>query len=186
MTHICVSKLNIIGSDNGLLPGRRQAIIWTDAGILLIGSVGTNFNEILIVIHIFSCNKIHFKMSSGKWRPFCFGLNVLKWPTKISRHLECELGVVPQSGHVVKYFKDQSLSIETACLYIPDPLLPYTVLKGKHPESGGPRREITCWHEAEGSDAWCQQVISWLPPPDERVFSFYTVLTYGINNKWCQ
>ena len=36
VTHICVSKLTIIGSDNGLSPGRRQAIIWTNAGILLI------------------------------------------------------------------------------------------------------------------------------------------------------
>ena len=27
--HICVNKLTIIGSDNGLSPGRRQAIIWT-------------------------------------------------------------------------------------------------------------------------------------------------------------
>ena len=35
--HICVSKLTIIGSDNGLSPGRRQAIIWTNAGILLTG-----------------------------------------------------------------------------------------------------------------------------------------------------
>ena len=34
MMHICVGKLIIIGSDNGLLPGRRQAIIWTSAGIL--------------------------------------------------------------------------------------------------------------------------------------------------------
>ena len=34
MTHICVSKLNIIGSDNGLSPGLRQAIIWTNADIL--------------------------------------------------------------------------------------------------------------------------------------------------------
>ena len=44
VTHICVSKLAIIGSDNGLSPGRRQAIIWTNAEILLIGSLGTNFN----------------------------------------------------------------------------------------------------------------------------------------------
>ena len=36
MTHICVDNLTIIGSDNGLSPGRRQAIIWTNAGILLI------------------------------------------------------------------------------------------------------------------------------------------------------
>ena len=50
VTHICVSKLTIIGSGNGLSPGRRQAIIWTSAGILLIEPLGTNFNEILIEI----------------------------------------------------------------------------------------------------------------------------------------
>ena len=50
--HICVSKLAIIGSDNGLLPGRRQAIIWTSAGILLIRPLGTNFGEILIEIQL--------------------------------------------------------------------------------------------------------------------------------------
>ena len=42
VTHICVGKLSIIGSDNGLSPDRRQAIIWTNAGILLIGTLGTN------------------------------------------------------------------------------------------------------------------------------------------------
>ena len=40
VTHICVSKQTIIGSDNGLSPGRRQAIIWTNAGILLIRTLG--------------------------------------------------------------------------------------------------------------------------------------------------
>ena len=77
VTHICVSKLTIIGSDNGLSPGWRQAIIWTNACILLIGPLGTNFNEISIEIHKSSFKKIHFKMSSGKWRPSCLGLNVL-------------------------------------------------------------------------------------------------------------
>ena len=48
--HIWVNKLTIIGSDNGLSPGLRQAIIWTNAGILLIGPLGTNFSEILIEI----------------------------------------------------------------------------------------------------------------------------------------
>ena len=38
--HICVGKLTIIGSDNGLSPRRRQAIIWTNAGILLIRPLG--------------------------------------------------------------------------------------------------------------------------------------------------
>ena len=37
VTHICVGNLNIIGSDNGLSPVQRQAIIWRNVGILLIG-----------------------------------------------------------------------------------------------------------------------------------------------------
>ena len=77
VTHICVSKTTIIGSDNGLSPGRRQAIIWTNAGILLIGTLGANFSEILIECHSFSFKKMHMKMSSGKWRPSFLGLNVL-------------------------------------------------------------------------------------------------------------
>ena len=77
VTHICVGKLTIIASDNGLSPERRQTIIWTNAGILLIGPLGTNFSEILIEIQTFSFKKMHLKMSSAKWRPFCPGLNVL-------------------------------------------------------------------------------------------------------------
>ena len=77
VTQICVIKFTIIGSDNGLSPIRRQAIIWTNAVILLIPTLGTNFSEILIQIHTFSNKKMHLKMSSGKCRPFCLGLNVL-------------------------------------------------------------------------------------------------------------
>ena len=76
VTHICVSKLTTLGSDNGLSPGRRQAIIWTNAGILWIGPFGTNFSEFSIEFHILSLMKMHLKMSSAKWRPFCFGLKV--------------------------------------------------------------------------------------------------------------
>ena len=77
VTHICVSKLTITGPDNGLSPGRCQAIIWTNAGILLIGPIRTNFSEILIEILIFSFKKMRLKVSSAKRRPFCLGLNVL-------------------------------------------------------------------------------------------------------------
>ena len=77
-THICISKLTIIGSDNDLSPGRRQAIIWTNDGILLIGHLGTNFSEILSKIHTFSFKKMQLKTSSAKWRPFYLGLNELK------------------------------------------------------------------------------------------------------------
>ena len=89
VTHICVNKLTIIGSGNGLSPGRRQAIIWTNAGILLIGPLVTNFSEILIEMKTFSFKKMHSKISSGKWRPSCLGLNELTlgvlnpfWETK--------------------------------------------------------------------------------------------------------
>ena len=65
-THICVSKPTISVSGNGLSPGRRQAIIRTNAGVLLIGLLGTNFSEFLIEIHIFSFKKMSLKMSSAK------------------------------------------------------------------------------------------------------------------------
>ena len=75
--HIHVSKMIFIGSDNGLSPGQGQAIISTNAGILLIQTLGTNFSEILSSIHTFSYKKMHLKLLSAKWQPFCLGLNVL-------------------------------------------------------------------------------------------------------------
>ena len=77
VTNICVSNINIIGSDNGLSTCRSQAIFWTNADILLTWLLGTNFSEILSKFITFSSEKMHFKKSSGKWRPFCFGLNVI-------------------------------------------------------------------------------------------------------------
>ena len=76
-THIYVSKLTIIASDNGLSPGRRQAIIWNNAGILSIGLSGTNFSEIIIDILTFSFKKMRLKMPSAKWRLRRHGLNDL-------------------------------------------------------------------------------------------------------------
>ena len=78
VTHICISKLTIIGSDNGLSPGRCQAIIWYNVGLLLIEPLGTNFSEISIGIQTFSFMKMHLNMSSAKWHPFCLGLNVVR------------------------------------------------------------------------------------------------------------
>ena len=112
MTHICVRKLTVIGSDHGLSPGRRQAIIWSNAGILLIGPLRTHLmnkqwtnNEIIIEIHTFSFKKIHLKMSSEKWRPFCLGLNVLSI-------LPEEYGCVP----ILKHNKTQWLCDMTTYL----------------------------------------------------------------------
>ena len=60
--------------------------IYTKAETLLIEPLGTNFNEILIEIYTFSFKKLHFKMSYGKWRPFCLHLNVLIEISSIMMH----------------------------------------------------------------------------------------------------
>ena len=69
--HICVCKKAIIVSDNGLSPGWRQVIIWTNSGIFLYGILGTNFSEILCETHTFSFKKMHLDISSAKWLHFC-------------------------------------------------------------------------------------------------------------------
>ena len=94
VTHIYVSKLTTIGSDNGLSPARRQAIIWTNAGLLLIGPLGTNFRQISIRIQTFLFKKKHLKMSSGKWRPCCLGLNVLTQKDAPYLTIMCELWAI--------------------------------------------------------------------------------------------
>ena len=81
MTHMIVSKLTIIGSDNGLAPGRHQAIIWTNDGILLIWPLRTNSSEISIEIHIFTEengfeNVIYEKSPILSW-PQCVELHKL-------------------------------------------------------------------------------------------------------------
>ena len=75
---ICVSKLTIVGSDNGLSPDRRQAIIGSNSGRLLIWTLGKNFREILFEIHTYPFKKMYLKLSLSKWRLFRFSLNVLK------------------------------------------------------------------------------------------------------------
>ena len=60
MTHICVGNLAIIGSNNGSSPGRRQTIIWTNTGKLLIEPLGLNSSEIFKHFHSRKC--------TWKWR----------------------------------------------------------------------------------------------------------------------
>ena len=64
-----------IGSENGLWPIRRQAIIWANVGILLIGPLEKKISEIYIKIQNFSFTNMYLKISSAKWRPFCLGVD---------------------------------------------------------------------------------------------------------------
>ena len=73
--YICVCKQPINDSGNGLSPIRCQAIILTNAGIVLTGSLATNFNDILIDIHIFSFKtfeNIAWTMATILSRSHCF------------------------------------------------------------------------------------------------------------------
>ena len=61
-----------IGSNNGMSPIRRQAIIWTNVGLLSIGPLATNFSEFFFIkIQNFSFTKMLLNILSVKWWPFC-------------------------------------------------------------------------------------------------------------------
>ena len=72
---ICINKLYIICWDSDLLPGECQAIIWTNAGTLLIGTLVTNIREIFIHFHSRKCI---WKCHLPKWCVFLLGLNEFK------------------------------------------------------------------------------------------------------------
>ena len=96
MTHTCVGNLAIIGSDNGLSPGWHQAIILTNAEILIFRTLGTNFNDIFIEIHTFSFKRINLEMSSLEMaailsRPQCVNKTQMKFqvaPVAQDEHLQ--------------------------------------------------------------------------------------------------
>ena len=119
MRHICVGNLTIIGSDNGLSPGRCHAIIWTNDGIL-IRPVGTNFSEILIEIHALSFRKMYLKavvwiMAAILSRPQCVKT---RWTTLVKQarggRLDYRMdGVIldkNQKGHFDSLVQDCSIS----------------------------------------------------------------------------
>ena len=107
--HLCVNKLTIIGSDNGLSPGRRQAIIWINARLMLIRPLGTNFSEIWIGIQTFS-----FKKMQLKCRPFCLGLNELTPMAPAWSPIPCVLPVVLHKiGSEHKTFSFAGISYST-------------------------------------------------------------------------
>ena len=98
-------KWVIIGSENGLSPLWRKAIIGTNAGILLIGLWGTNFSEFLIGTQTFSFKKLHLNMSSAKWRLFCLGLSMLRTMSNCGPHISfSELkGQIQEKPNIKKY-----------------------------------------------------------------------------------
>ena len=72
---IYASKQGLHWSDNGLLPTQRQAIIWTNAGLLWIAPLETFYSEIWINKTIFlQYNEFEYvicKMAAILSRPHC-------------------------------------------------------------------------------------------------------------------
>ena len=122
VTHICVSKLTIIGSHNGLSPSRRQVIIWTNAGLLLIWSLGIKFE-----IHTFSFKKMHLKMSSVKRWPFC--LNALICQPHTFRYKSLLFRVMPLP---VQYWFIINLWLQLSIGFINLSCLQKYILNGLH------------------------------------------------------
>ena len=129
---ITSQKFVILGSGNGLLLVRHQAITWTKYGLLSIGWLGTKFGEIKIIKVLFPSKTIHFKMLSAKWQPFRLGLIALNglmkirinWIWHIPRH-RVKILMLPyqySDHHVKDKTVSQPSSLESLtlknCLYI--------------------------------------------------------------------
>ena len=95
--HICISKLTVIGSDNGLSSDRPQAIIWTNAGIVLIQIFGTNFSEILSKIHTFPFKKMHLQNT------VCERGTILLWHPCVNSLKLCEAYMHEWTGSSLEY-----------------------------------------------------------------------------------
>ena len=106
----------IIGSDNGLLPVRHQAIISTDVGLLSIGSLGTNFSEISIN-HFFeeiAFENVIWKIVANLFQPQFVNDDPVQWHMHASfglnwldlKHWEkhgCEVSTVATDALVLKH-----------------------------------------------------------------------------------
>ena len=103
--------------------------------ILLLGPGGINFSEILIEIHIFSFRKMHFKISSGKWRPLCFGLNVLT-------HYSHFVVLTHQRSIWLPTFRATSLT-----LFSPNKLSDWYGVNGRKGRSSKPNKHCTYFME---------------------------------------
>ena len=89
--HICINKLEtIIGLDNSLLLVQHQAIIWrTNADIFVNWMLGNkprrNLNQSMLI----EVKKMHLKMMTATWRPFCFCLMCQPEPVLWRNHPVC-------------------------------------------------------------------------------------------------
>ena len=116
MTHIWVGNLTIIGSDNGLSPGRRQAIIWTNAGILLIWTLGTNASDSLAEFNHFHSSKYIWKCQQNGGYYVLAPLCVKGCLTTDGYEISCNPGI--KNMHVVGWYLVAHCLIWIFCLIL--------------------------------------------------------------------
>ena len=147
--HICASKLPFTGPDNGLSPSRRQTIIWTNAGILLIRPSATNFCEISIKI---KKSFIHDNaLLSAKWRLFCVGLNV--WMISITFPLISwyySNGQQDLSSRVIQGVKFNMVVVHVSSIYHGE----WNRVLAVHPQSYASGLLIYTWGQS-CHNLWC-------------------------------
>ena len=117
----CVNSLR--PSDAYMLRQSNHHWFRSNSGILLIRPLGTNFNEFLIEILIFSFKKMRLKMSSAKCCPFRLGLNVSTVPKPMPPGTQplMHTQVIPETNMHVYIFQNNSQrndkrQLHTCCL----------------------------------------------------------------------
>ena len=110
---ISISKLTIIGSDNGLLwPGQRQAIIWTSAGILLVRTLGTTSVKCYTAAIASTWQPVREPINgvTGTWLS-CFA--TCDWLRALV-HLHCD--VIITTPTTKTWWSCRSLGVDLPCL----------------------------------------------------------------------
>ena len=95
VTHICTDNQTINGSDNGLSPGRRQAIIWTNAGILFIGPLAARETK--------SSSTFTATNSSSNMICLLQLQDTIQMKSNYTR-IDCNLDTYSKIVHVIHYF----------------------------------------------------------------------------------
>ena len=133
VTHICVGKRIGIGLDNGLVPARRQAIVWTNAGIPVIRPPGTNFSGLLFETHTFSFKNCIWKcpLENGGhfvWASMCYGI----WEITMVCIYASYIGFNESNIFHVRQKSKKKLQIKNRNIRIITSLLFQRILKVEH------------------------------------------------------
>ena len=146
-----------IGLGNGLVPNRRQAITWTNADLLSIGPLGTNFSESWIEILTFAFKKIRLKTSSVKWRLICPGGEelIIPFTTKKDYSLtSCQKSFLPKRViHNRAMLSNGSLVWNLVSLQWP-PRGHHFIIRGCCLSVAPLRCSMASWFSANGSTAF--------------------------------